>query len=594
MSSDPTSESKFKHTSREKSKVRNVKKKQTRIDKTLEIRKVRKISEKYLKDEVQIESSLKLRQANVEVDDYGKQKQNEIDFFCDPFSSVQVETKVPVEINEEKESDQDDEISQKSEPHSARSNESPNTHLASTYVGHEYDPVIEKFELTRISFDELELLFRPRVERLVKDEEKGLKPHEHEGFFVPDPPVISNPSNTLLLLDRLQESGSTELIDSSGCLKNFHKLIDDDVYRLVCDKTFTPIYVPPMPMTFDSIDKIISEKKFLKIYISHMTFDQHYLFTNEHHIAKLVEKLFSEYERRKKMDFVGTLRNKLNNLRQVKSENYPTTTDGAKSARTIRNEELALNHQIKNVRKKLHVEEKYDRMVLKNLLENWKNLKTVRNQQGYSLTDITLKIQKHEIDLAARQTDWQQRYDAELNEMIAEEFDDYQGMKQKYKDFIKSVNDPDSIADLQEVINKPRKPDIDKIVANLNEIYDEIPFNEPELNIIVSNNYEDKEKSTKPKEKLKKIGKFSYRFELEVDGEIVGSTKLCKLDEDFSLLVQSAFILKLTKQVPEQIKLLVSGKNLSLVNFKKFETCKITVKLKFLKICLFSMIFLDF
>lgn len=550
--------------------MRNARKKSAVVDKPLEKRKARKISEKYLSDEVHVEKSLKLRQTNTDVDDeYARQKQKEIDFFCDPFSSVQVETKHPIKELEEKESDHDDEISQKSEAHSARSNESPNTqtHLASTYVGHEYDPVIEKFELTRISFDELELLFHPsanRVERHANDEEKALKLHEDEGLFIPDAPVISKPSNKLLLLDRLQESGSTEFLDSSGDLKNFHKLIDDDVYRLVCDKTFTPIYVPPMPMTFDPVDKIINEKKFLKINISHMAFDQHHLFAKEHYVAKIVEKLYTEYERRKTLDLVGTLRNKLNNLRQEKSENYPSLTDGSKSARTIRREELALNHQIKSVRQKLHIEEKYDHMVLKNLLENWKSLKTVRNQQGYSFTGITLKIQKHDVDLVTRQTDWQQQYDVELNEMIAEEFDEYQIKKQKYKEFIRNVNDPDSITDVQDVVKKPRKPDIDKIVATLNEVYDDIPFNAPELNVILLTQLEESlEKSAKPKEKLKKIGKISYRFELEVDGEIVGSTKLCKLDEDFLILIQSAFILKLTKQVPEQMKLLVSCKNSS-------------------------------
>lgn len=557
-----STDNKSKH--KEKSKVRNVKKKQSPIIKaTPEPRKFRKVSEKYLSDEVQVEKSLKLRHQNLPVDDdYSKQKQNEIDFFCDPFSSVQPEFGKSVQIDLQDEKPSDDEVSQKSDPHSARSNESPVTHLASTYIGHEFDPVVGKFELTRISYDEEELLFRPKTElsdRQINDEEKAMRDHKDEGLFIPEAPRLSKPSNKLLLLDRLYESGSTELIDSSGDLKNFHKIFDDDIYRLVSDKKFIPIYVPPMPMTFDKINTIINDKKYLKIYISHMEFDQHHLFTNEHHVAKIVEKLFAEYERRKVADLVGTLRKKLNNMRDMKAKNYPTT-DVPKSARSIRNDELALNQQIKNVRQKLHVEEKYDHMVLKNLLENWRSLKTFRNQQTFSYTKIALKIQKFEIDLTARQIEWQQQYDAELNEMISEEFDEYHVLKQKYKEFVKNVNDPDSITDVKDVVKKPRKPDIEKIIAQLNIIYDGIPIDEPELNILLVNHHENSEtqKISKPKEKLKKIGKFSYRLELEIDGEIVGSTKHCKLDEDFSIIVQSAFILKLTKHLPETIKLLVS------------------------------------
>lgn len=549
---------------KEKSKARNVKKKQTPIPaKKLE---VRKISEKYLKEELQVEKSLKLRLADHPTDDdYAKQRQSEIDFFCDPFSSVPLESLEKLsqdDLNDPKdeiEIEQEDEASQKSEAHSARSNESPNTHLASTYVGHDNDPVVEKFELTRISYDELQLLFHPQAEipqrSMTNDEEKALRFKRDEGIFIPDRPALSTSSNKALLLDRLHESGTTSLIDSSGDLRSFQKLFDDDVYRLVCDKIFTPIYVPPTPMSFDSIDKIISEKKFLKIFISQLMFDQHRLFTKEHNVAKHVEKLFAEYDRRKKMDIVGTLRSKLSNMREVKQQNFPTP-DEPKSARSVRSEELSLGHQIKNVRQKLHVEAKYDHMVLKSLLENWRSLKAIRNQQTFSFTNIALKIQKFDIDLPARKAEWQQQYDAELNEMIAEEFDKYHTMKQKYKEFIKSANDPDSITDEQEVAKKPRKPDIDKIVAQLNAIYDEIPTDEPDLNIIMSNEHE--ASTDKPKEKIRKIRKYSYRIELEIDGEIVGSTKHCKLDEDFSIPIQSAFIVKLTKQLPEKIKLLVS------------------------------------
>jgi CC2D2A N-terminal C2 domain len=548
---------------KDKSKTRNVRKKQAVIStKKVETRKVRKISEKYLNDEIQVEKSLKLRhQGKPCEDDLAKQKQLEIDFFCDPFLSVPFGVdKVFKDSSSGVEGQYvDDDISHKSEAHSGRSNESPNTHLASTYVGPEHDAVVGKFELTRISYDEVDLLFRPKAEPIKSipiDEERGLRIAREEGFFIPEPPTIAQSSNKLLLLNRLSESGATEFIDSSSDLKNFRKLNGDDIYRLRSDKKFTPIFVPPTPMTFDGLDKIISEKKFLKIFISHMTFDQHSLFSSEHLVARIVEKLYEEYEKRKKLDAVVSLRKKLNNLRRVKAETFPAPTDVPKSARTIRNEELTLNQQIKTVRKKLHDEEKYEHKLLKGLLENWKSLKNIRAQQSYAFTSLNLKIQKFDIDIDARQADWQQQYDAELNEMIAEEFDEYHMLKLKYKEFIKSVNDPESVAEDKAIVKKPKKPDIDKIVARLNEIYDKIPIDEPGL-IIMSTKEEAEEKLTKPHEKLKKIGKIFYRFELEIDGEIVGSTKLCKLDEDFSILVQSAFILKLTKQLPDRIKIIV-------------------------------------
>lgn len=550
---------------KDKSKAKK-KQKEIKSSKNVETKKVKTISEKYFNENVEVENTLKLRHELAE-DDYAKQKQMEIDFFCNPFSTIKYEIKghdgIAVEEEDNDTVEREDEVSQKSEAHSERSNDSP-THLASTYIGLENEPVVKKFDLERIEYNDFELLFRPSSRVILEspnDGEKSLVLQKDEGMFTAEGPRIYNESNKRLLIDRLLTSGNTEFFDQSGGLKNFEKLHDDDVYRLVSDKTFTPIYVPAMPMSFDFSSKLLNEKMFLKIYVSQISFDQHRLFSNEHHIAKLVEKLYAEYDRRKSNDVVGTIKSKLTSLRELKAQNFPSSPDDQKSARTIRNEEITLNLQIKNVRQKLHVEEKYDRMVLKSLLESWKNYKTVCSQQTYSFTNIVMKIQKFDV-VSSKRAEWQKKYDIELNEMIAEEFDEYHVLKQKYKEFVRSAKDPDSIADEKDLVKKPRKPDIDKIVAELNEIYDEIPFDEPEVNVVLSKHNEESDKVLlKVKEKTRKFKKYSYRVELEIDDEIVGSTKHCKLDEDFTISVQSAFILKLTKQLPEKIKLLVSNRS---------------------------------
>lgn len=382
-----------------------------------------------------------------------------------------------------------------------------------------------------------------------------------DGIYVHDAPLIKNISNKFLLLNRIHESGSTEFLDVNGDLRNFEKLIDDDVYRLCCEKTFTPIYVPPQPMNFEPIDKIISEKKFLKILIGTLKFDQHKLFSSENTLARTVEKLHAEFERRRNLNGVETLRKKLINLRELREENFPTVQNDQKSGKSMKNEEVSLIQQIKSSRLKLHVEEQYDHKIITCLLENWKSLKSIRKQQNYANTKISLKIQKiNSDDISMKQAQRQQEYDAELNEMIAEEFEKYNSAKVKYKEFLKNTNDPDKIIHEQEQnVKKPKKPDIDKIVSELNEIYDKIPINDPELKIILLYNESVDEKlTTKPKEKLKKFNRISYRIELDVDGETVGSTKQSRLNEDFSISIQSAFILKLTKHLPEKIKLMVS------------------------------------
>lgn len=516
--------------------------------------KVQKISEKYLAEELQVENSLKQRKDADDKDEYSKVKQNEVDFFCDPFSSIPLEIdSKSSDILDEQESEKLD--FEKSESHSgsARSNESPTTHLASSYIGADATPVIEKFELTRITFDDEEMLFFPNDERVEQEIDEKARVPRDEGLYVAQKPHNGKSSNKIMLCNRLTESDGTKFIDGKGDLKNFENLIEDQVYRLVSDKKFIPIYMPPVPMNFSKSDKIIHEKKFLKIFISQLVFDQHNLFTTEHLLAKSVENLFNEYQKRCNLKSVARVQTKLNNLRLIKTENG----GGEKSGKSVKNEEIALNNQIKLVRSKLHVEEKYERNLLKSLLENWKNLKSVRTQQSCSFTKIGLKIYKSDVDVSQKQVYWQQRYDSELNEMIEEEFDNYHLKKQLYKEFIKSSNNPDNVAVDNEVIKKPRKPDIDKIVAQLNGQWDEVPVEEPELSVILTQCEEITDKKGKHKERLKKINRVSYQLKLSIDNEIVATTKNCKLEDDFCTTINSAFIMQLTKQLPETIKLLI-------------------------------------
>ena len=516
--------------------------------------KVQKISEKYLAEEIQVENSLKLRSNADDKDEYSKVKQNEVDFFCDPFSSIPLEIdSKSSDILDEQESEKLD--SEKTESHSgsSRSNESPTTHLASSYIGADTKPVIEKFELTRIIFDDDELLFFPDDKRVEQEVDEKSRVPRDEGLYVAQKPLIGKSSNKTILCNRLIESNGTEFIDGLGELRNFENLIDGQIYRLVCDKKFIPIYIPPAPMNLSNSDKIIYEKKFLKIFVSQLVFDQHNLFTTEHLLAKCVENLFNEHQKRCNLKSVERVQTKLSNLRMIKTENVGTE----KSGKSVKAEEIALNNQIKLVRSKLHVEEKYERNLLKNLLESWKNLKSVRAQQSCSFTKIGLKIYKSDVDVAKKQVYWQQRYDSELNEMIEEEFDNYQLKKQLYKEFIKSSNNPETIGDDYEIIKKPRKPDIDKIVVQLNHQWDEMPVEEPELSIILTQCEEVTDKKGKHKKRLKKINRVSYQLKLSIDNEIVATTKYCKLEEDFCVSINSAFIMQLTKQLPETIKLLI-------------------------------------
>lgn len=519
------------------------------------IENVQKVSEKYLKEESEVENHLKLRQTDSPDDLQNVQKmQRDVAFFCEPYPIISDESEAAIAVT----ADNDGNLSQKSDSHSSRSTADHNSQMASTYIQPESDAVIEKFELTKIEYDE-DLLFYPAKEKL--DETKladDLRKPEQEGFYVPSKP-IANRSNLNSMINRLIEDDSKDLIDSSGDLKCTKQLTGFTLYRLHSEKEFTPIYVPPQSMTSLIPKKLIAEQKFLKIFVSHLVFNHHPLFTNEHNAAKTLENLYEQYIELISNNNQTKLETKLKNLRQSKTKSSFDFDE--KSNKIIKNEEIVLLNQIKYVRQKLYKEEKYNRNLIKGILENWKSLKSIRKQQGYAFTKLTLKIQKIDVDPESDKNEWQTRYDSELNEMIEEEFSNYYFQKQKYKDYLKKLRETEEGS--VDIIKKPKKPDVEKIIQNLNKIYENSvrPVGEPEI-ILTMVKSEDLPAPSKLKFRkfYKKIEGNSYFVKLSIDNEMVGSTKHCRLNDNFSVMLNSAFIIKLTKKIPEIVKLIVSTK----------------------------------
>lgn len=541
---------KKRQASLQKSNSPNILSNNSKTSKNREESSLKKINAKYLKEEIEVGNCLKLRHSVLddENDEQMKKIQKELSFFVDPFSTILHESEDETGLVQKT-----PDSSEKSGSHSSRSNESA-THLASSYIQHESSAVVEKFELTRITFDEDDLLFNPRSEK-PEDENWAIikrKP-EKEGFYIQKKPKVKD-SNRNLMLNRIIEDGSKDLLDDSGDFIDFRRLIDKNLYRLKCDRNFTPIYVPPTPMA-GSARKIIYEKKFLKIFINQLAFDQHPLFTSEHFAAKTLENLVDEFLKRQGVDLTKKLQVKLNKLRESKTG---SSEGREKSSKSVKQEHLALHNKIKAIRDKLHKEEQYERLLLKNILENWKSLKHIRQQQSHSLTSIALKIHKQDGDLENDHLEWQKRQDLELDELIQEEFDRYNVLKLKYKQHIRDLRDENCTDDV-EPMKKPKKPDVEKIVQQMKEKLGKTSRSLSEPHISVSLSQVEPPRTTKAKQFLKKVTALSYTLKLSIDGAEVGTTKVSKLNERFLVDINSVFVVELTKKLPENIKIIVSS-----------------------------------
>ncbi|KAK7488454.1 hypothetical protein BaRGS_00020239, partial [Batillaria attramentaria] len=177
----------------------------------------------------------------------------------------------------------------------------------------------------------------------------------------------------------------------------------------------------------------------LDVDVNSVIFTHHHLFSREHVLAQRLTQLFSQYTLRCSKNMAHFLTDKLRALKGSAKhlQDYIQSHKGEMSVVDRTNYEKRLQDykfEIRQTRLVRDREEKMDRMLLKNIIRTWKEIRSVREQQHCTNTAVKLQIVRETMDKASDEQMWQDDLEEELEEAREEHAEQYARKMLLYKE----------------------------------------------------------------------------------------------------------------------------------------------------------------
>ncbi|XP_056657779.1 protein CC2D2B isoform X3 [Monodelphis domestica] len=264
-----------------------------------------------------------------------------------------------------------------------------------------------EYEDDQVRFEkEQEYIFVPSSSPVIHRDKlpKNMMPRilEDEGFYIKKKPetykrTCNKMENRLLILEEgkcwFEESG--EIISLPSPIKqswNFRKLITIETLN----SGLKTIYKKAIKSDVESCSrsKIEGQREMyqLDLNISVLQFSHHPLFNQEQVLCSRLLQLYECFQNRQQQNVPHLLYEKLKALTKVARDNMKINQLTKKSLQDY-------NWQISNTKQLYDLEQKKDISLLHNMLKTWKQIKVLRQQQGFTSTPIRLQFQKLNINI---------------------------------------------------------------------------------------------------------------------------------------------------------------------------------------------------
>uniref|UniRef100_A0A6P7GU90 Uncharacterized protein LOC114346545 n=1 Tax=Diabrotica virgifera virgifera TaxID=50390 RepID=A0A6P7GU90_DIAVI len=155
----------------------------------------------------------------------------------------------------------------------------------------------------------------------------------------------------------------------------------------------------------DLEEVLVIKESILDLYLSHIQFVQHPLFSIEHIFAQILSDSYNDYSLMEEKNTINKLKQQLDELREK-----PNKLE----------DRLAINKihkNIKKIRTKYFEENRKYKDTIFMILEAWRTIKKIRQLQGYSNTTIKLLIKKEASNAEEQREQYQNMFDVTLHEL---------------------------------------------------------------------------------------------------------------------------------------------------------------------------------
>ncbi|XP_048108289.1 coiled-coil and C2 domain-containing protein 2A isoform X3 [Alosa alosa] len=294
---------------------------------------------------------------------------------------------------------------------------------------------------------ESELLFTPSV-RTVPASNKlpdNMQPRylEEEGLYVGERPVVSLTNENILENRILRQDQATKWFGDDGRIivlpdpikesstrpPLFHVEGDLDpslqtVYRKAIKSKYAKRYMPGVGDTQGDYQ--------LDVDVAGLIFSHHGLFSREHVLGARLAQLYDQHLSRQHKNLTRLLTDKLSGLRNTIRNMLEL--HGGQGLSEITQQRIAeYKQEVKITRQMRDAEQEKDRALLKNIVKVWKEIKALREFQRFTNTPFKLYLRREEVDRASDEREHEAEILAEVSELQAESWEDYEKKVTEYK-----------------------------------------------------------------------------------------------------------------------------------------------------------------
>uniref|UniRef100_A0A8D2J3D9 Coiled-coil and C2 domain containing 2B n=1 Tax=Varanus komodoensis TaxID=61221 RepID=A0A8D2J3D9_VARKO len=211
---------------------------------------------------------------------------------------------------------------------------------------------------------------------------------EEEGFYMPQKPYISRNAYHKMENRLLQQEGkgwfeeSGEIMSLPSPIKLSNR----------CRVPF-PVKIDTQLKTKYKKSGDQSEIYQLDLNIANIVFSHHSLFNYEHVLAARLLHLYECFQKRQQQNVTHLLSEKLKALISATTLAESNFKENQRSKNTLKD----YRSQIRNTRMLYDAEHQKDNSLIQNMLKVWKQIKSVRKQQGFISTPVKLQFQRNAV-----------------------------------------------------------------------------------------------------------------------------------------------------------------------------------------------------
>lgn len=385
-----------------------------------------KVNAVHLRGEKEIMLALSNRTKDTADDD--SRSPNSLEFFTDGL----------MEIEDSDEKLRTNQRLSSAEDNKTLSDSTDGQQLVSSFVIVEEDAVVQQWRPELVEKPDADLFMEKEVTKKADVEDQSendavsleeLRNVEDDGLFVYKQLSRIKEINENFLIERLLLANHKDCVrvqNGRRQLVMLQKFRDDSgkLFRSVCSKEFIAIHYEPRSLQESGTVNVSDRTSQLHLFIESIEWDALNDEANQEEIlTKTIQDLFVEYQRSNQVNNIGRLEQKLQSIR-ILLEQY----EGIPESRDV--EQFIFDRR--DLRNKIHREQKSMRDNILGILDKWLQLKDLRKKQGFAKTNLKLVIRTTETDMEEDQKRWDLDFNAELNEVLEEALQFYNKGKRRH------------------------------------------------------------------------------------------------------------------------------------------------------------------